>query len=186
MSYARLSGDSVTQESAGGIRAFVLENAVVDGRFAKYVGSRSVDANLMWLAVPFGMFGLDDLTMLNTLCEVERRLLSQNGVQRYPEDTYYGGGRWVLLSAWLGLCYVELGRIDEAGAIAAWIEEQADERGFLPEQVPVELNAPEYYAPWATRWGPIARPLLWSHAMYLALRHALAAGRVGSPAFSSA
>jgi hypothetical protein len=39
----------------------------------------------------------------------------------------------------------------------------------LPEQVPQTLNNEAYYQPWVERWGKIAQPLLWSHAMYLLL-----------------
>jgi len=51
----------------------------------------------------------------------------------------------------------------------SWIEKQADEDGNLPEQVPNNLNDPDYYPIWIQKWGEIAKPLLWSHAMYLIL-----------------
>jgi hypothetical protein len=35
------------------------------------------------------------------------------------------------------------------------------------------LQRPEHYAPWIELWGEPPCPLLWSHAMYLRLHHAL-------------
>ncbi len=54
-----------------------------------------------------------------------------------------------------------------------WIEKQADVNGYLPEQIPLNLNNPNNYEPWVKRWGPIAKPLVWSHAKYLILSHFL-------------
>jgi isomaltose glucohydrolase len=39
----------------------------------------------------------------------------------------------------------------------------------MPEQVPDHLLAPSERQAWIDRWGPVAHPLLWSHAMYLRL-----------------
>jgi len=56
-----------------------------------------------------------------------------------------------------------------AGArdLLAWIEAQATPDGALPEQVSEHLLHPERHAEWERRWGKVACPLLWSHAMYL-------------------
>jgi GH15 family glucan-1,4-alpha-glucosidase len=97
-------------------------------------------------------------------------------VHRYLADTYYGGGEWLLLSAWLGWYYAEQGQREKAVSLLRWIEAQADDEGNLPEQVSTHVLAPQCLATWKARWGPIASPLLWSHAMYLILRRALAMG----------
>jgi hypothetical protein len=61
-----------------------------------------------------------------------------------------------------------------------WIEAQADAEGRLPEQVATHALAPERLGEWQQRWGESARPLLWSHAAYVALRLELATfGRDG-------
>ena len=44
---------------------------------------------------------------------------------------------------------------------------QACPSGDLPEQVSGFAQQREMIEPWLRRWGPIATPLLWSHAMYL-------------------
>jgi GH15 family glucan-1,4-alpha-glucosidase len=41
--------------------------------------------------------------------------------------------------------------------------------GRLPEQVSDHLLSPDLEPVWIERWGPVAAPLLWSHAMFLTL-----------------
>jgi hypothetical protein len=40
---------------------------------------------------------------------------------------------------------------------------------IAPEPIGVDdqLLNPNHLQPWLNRWWPVARPLLWSHAMYL-------------------
>jgi GH15 family glucan-1,4-alpha-glucosidase len=78
----------------------------------------------------------------------------------------------VLLAAWLGWGYVQAGDRERAMDLLRWVEAQAGAQGHLPEQVAEHALAPGYVAEREGRWGAIARPLLWSHAMYLILRHA--------------
>ncbi len=172
------------------IRAFLLRYGVADGRLTKFcfgpaqkrveladprvnspaaVG-RAVDASLLWAAVPFGVIAPLHPVMRRTVAEIERTLAVGGGVRRYARDTYYGGGLWVLLSAWLGWYYSQVGRYVEARACLAWVEAQADEAGRLPEQVSASLVDQSCLQPWVEKWGPMAKPLLWSHAMYLCLR----------------
>jgi GH15 family glucan-1,4-alpha-glucosidase len=104
------------------------------------------------------------------VADIEGRLVSPGGgVHRHSEDTYYGGGEWLLLTAMLGLCYVWLGRVEEAHAKLDWLVAHAGAEGHLPEQSQDHLLAPEMYEPWIERWGSPASPLLWSHAMFLTL-----------------
>ena len=95
------------------------------------------------------------------------------GVYRYKEDVYYGGGEWILLTAWLGWYYAKNNEPQRAQRLLDWIEACADAEGILPEQVNDHLLAPNEYQPWVKRWGPVATPLLWSHAMYLILSEEL-------------
>jgi GH15 family glucan-1,4-alpha-glucosidase len=147
--------------------------AVNDGHFVKFVGSMEVDANLLGLATPFGFVEPDDPLLLATVRRIEDDLQQDGGLHRYRADSYYGGGEWILLTAWLGWHAAQIGERDKAEAALRWIEAQADADGQLPEQVPLHLNDPAHYAPWRERWGGIARPLLWSHAKYLILHHAV-------------
>lgn len=169
---AELSGRKELLTTAGQIRQFILEKCVVGGHFVKHLGWPEVDASLLWLAVPFRVFAPDHPLMQATVAEIEKTLFA-GGVKRYAKDTYYGGGEWIILTAWLGWYYTEVGRNAEAQKLLKWIEARAGVNGWLPEQVPEHLNNPEFYPVWQERWGAIANPLLWSHTMYLVLQHAL-------------
>lgn len=151
------------------IREHIFNRCMTDGYFVKYVGAKEIDANLIGIATPYGLVEVDDPIMKRTIDLIEERLGKGGGVRRYPQDTYYGGGEWVLLTAWLGWYYAEIGDRDRAKAALDWVEAQADENCFLPEQVPDNMNDPAFLHVWQDRWGKIARPLLWSHAMHLIL-----------------
>jgi GH15 family glucan-1,4-alpha-glucosidase len=129
-----------------------------------------VDSSLLGLAVPYQVFDLDDPILQNTIQMIEKELhRPSGGVYRYKEDVYYGGGEWLLLSAWLGWFYAESGDTSKAQTLLAWIEANADSAGNMPEQVSAHPLAPRELQPWVDKWGPVASPLLWSHAMYLIL-----------------
>jgi GH15 family glucan-1,4-alpha-glucosidase len=155
------------------IKTTILEHYVYEGHFVKFSGQPAVDASLLGLAVPYGVVAPDDPLMTATVAEIERTLLN-GGLRRYPTDTYYGGGEWILLTAWLGWYAREAGggalRRSGVEQILAWIEAHAGPDGSLPEQVPEHLNDPAHYQPWLAKWGPIATPLLWSHAKYMILK----------------
>jgi len=116
-----------------------------------------LDASLLFIGTP------------DLVAWVEESLVSPGGgVWRNLDDEYYGGGEWLLLTAMLGLAKPE-----RAAECLAWIEAHARPNGDLPEQSQDHLQRPEQYAPWVEKWGEPASPLLWSHAMYLRLHHAL-------------
>ncbi|MBN1681149.1 MAG: glycoside hydrolase family 15 protein [Anaerolineae bacterium] len=165
----------VPDDLPANIRAFVLEMGVApEGHLMKYLGNSAVDASLLWTAVPYGLVDLADKRFTRTLAKIERDLLRPDGgVYRYADDVYYGGGEWILLSAWLAWVYIELGRTAEARDLVAWIEAQATPDGALPEQVNDHLLHPEHYAEWVARWGAVASPLLWSHGMVLVVKSLL-------------
>jgi isomaltose glucohydrolase len=99
------------------------------------------------------------------------------GVHRHPDDVYYGGGEWLLLTALLGWAELLVGRPEPAQARLEWIAARATPEGRLPEQTQEHLLAPDALGFWLAKWGPPACPLLWSHAMYLTLAHELRAVR---------
>lgn len=170
-------------EQAGGVSSrisqYLLANRLPDGSFPKSVGSDEVDGSLPWLAVPFGLVPPDDPAMTKTVQRIERELFNEGGVKRYRNDTYYGGGDWILLSCWLGWYYASVGRRGEAKSQLAWAAAQADSDGLLPEQSLQDVNDRAYVAEWERRWGPVANPLLWSHAMYLVLDAVLSSEESG-------
>jgi GH15 family glucan-1,4-alpha-glucosidase len=130
------------------------------------------------MVAPYGLVGPREPRFEATLARIERELVSPDGgVHRYRLDTFYGGGQWPLLSAALGRVLLRRdgpGDRERSSAIRAWIERQADHRGWLPEQVADHALAPERMAEWQALWGESARPLVWSHAAYLALSAELA------------
>lgn len=167
--------DPRTQACVEAIRSFLETECTREGRFTKAAGDGRADGSLLWLSVPFGLYPPAHPLMAGTVGRIEEELLDPPaGVHRYRGDRFYGGGQWVLLSAWLGWYYLRAGRWEDARRQLRWVEAQADACGFLPEQVPEGLDYPAEYQRWRAAWGEIARPLLWSHAMYVILRLGLA------------
>lgn len=172
---ALLLGDDAPARTAAEIKEFVLNRCVVDGSLSKFVGNPAVDASLLHVATPYRLLTPDDPLMRATVGRIESELRQDgDGVHRYAEDSYYGGGEWVLLTAYLGWYYVECGKLNEARRLLGWVEGHARTDGMLPEQVPEHLNHPAMLPVWEEHWGPIASPLLWSHAAYITLSSHLA------------
>lgn len=169
---AALGLDGRWQEVPAAIRAFVLAQGIQDGRLVKSIGNPAVDASLLGVATPYRLLKPDDPVMQATVAQIEAELRHDDGgVHRYAADTYYGGGEWILLTAWLGWYYAESEQASRARELQAWIEAQADPQGNLPEQVPCSRIRPRYLEVWRAQRGEIAKPLLWSHAQYIILRH---------------
>ncbi len=160
--------------TAAQIKSFTLEAGVWAGHLIKQVeGEDVVDASLLWACVPFQEHGLlhpMDPLMQTTVRRIEKDLIGAGGgVHRYRTDTFYGGGEWMLLTALLGEYQSVIGNAKSARSCLAYIEAHADEHGYLPEQDSTAPLYPSYVEGWVERWGPVARPLLWSHAAYLSL-----------------
>lgn len=157
-------------EVIAGLRATVVARGQRDGHLVKWLGSTDVDGSLLACLAPFATIG--GAAWHTTLAAVERDLVSNHGVYRFLDDTFYGGGRWPVLAGFLGLAYVRAGRVPDARAVLSWIASTANDDGELPEQVGPLLHA-EREAEWIERWGSVATPLLWSHGMYLMLADAV-------------
>ena len=128
------------------------------------------DASLLALATPLGV-----VPAARVLEPVEAAGLvsAGGGVHRHPDDTYYGGGEWLLLTALLGWVRAEEGDTLDASDALDWLAAHATDAGELPEQARDHLLAPDRHDEWVERWGPPPCPLLWSHAMFLDLALAL-------------
>jgi GH15 family glucan-1,4-alpha-glucosidase len=170
---AALLNDGEAESTAERVRKFIFEYCVQEGAFVKSIGIPGVDGNLLGLLMPFRVVEWSDPVFQKTLTLIQDQLATPTGVHRYRGDTYYGGGEWLLLTDWLGLCQACAGDLNRARSILSWTEAQASSTGDLPEQVPHALNSPDAYSLWAKRWGPIASPLLWSHAMYIWLEKSI-------------
>ena len=171
---------------AGQVKDFILKYAVHDGHMVKHVWpsngrdfpkpiiASGVDSSLIGVAVPYKVLPTDDPLIRATMQAIEEYLhRPEGGVYRYQADVYYGGGEWLLLTAWLGWYYAQAGKLEQAKTLLAWIESQADKDGSLAEQITDHPLALQHVEPWQKKWGPVASPLLWSHAMYIILVNAI-------------
>jgi GH15 family glucan-1,4-alpha-glucosidase len=162
---ARLLGDDRFAAEAESARAHLARRFSVDGRLGRSPGD-DVDASMVWLVVPWGVLPADDPVAGATIDAVKRELVGPSGgVYRYRGDTYYGGGEWLLLTS--SLAWHEASTGGDPGELLAWVRGHASEDGDLPEQVTSHAQDPAMVEPWIRRWGPVAKPLLWSHAMFL-------------------
>lgn len=161
-------------ETVRQIKAFILQAGTRNGHLIKQIdGTDEVDASLLWACVPFREYSLfqpSDILVQATVSRIEQDLIgASGGVHRYRNDTFYGGGEWILLTALLGEYYAATDKLAAMQRCQAFIERSANQQGHLPEQVSHAALHPEYVAPWRERWGSVASPLLWSHAAYLSL-----------------
>jgi GH15 family glucan-1,4-alpha-glucosidase len=171
---SRMLNDRTYRDEATRIKTFVLHRGVKDGHLVKFIGTDWVDASLIHASTPYRLLEPDDPIMQATIAKLESDLIfNGDGLHRYVEDNYYGGGEWLLLTAYLAWHYVERGDLARANELRAWIEAQADELGNMPEQVPGHLLIPEMLPEWEAKWGRVASPLVWSHAAYLTLVDAM-------------
>lgn len=162
-------GNRALHRRALEVRKYIFDKARAVGRFEKSNRQSDVDASLLWLTTPFDVVAADDPLLTATVAEIERVLLFDGGVRRYPSDTYFGGGAWPVLTCSLGLYYLRAGRLGEARTCLDWTERRIDSSGNLGEQYGGDIRDPAHYHDWVARWGHPATNLVWSHAMYLVL-----------------
>lgn len=168
---ARLLAEPAFDAAADEVVAFIRGACVADGAYVKGPDDARVDASLVSLRVPFGLVEADDPLYLRTIERIRTELVSPTGgIRRYLGDEYYGGSPWILLTAWLGWADRLAGDDAAYEASAEWIRARAGADGELPEQVVSEPQQPERLPVWERRWGPVASPLLWSHAKFLLLQ----------------
>jgi GH15 family glucan-1,4-alpha-glucosidase len=164
--------------TAGRLRRLVLDDADRAGHLTKWLGSDAVDGSLLACLTAYGTVEAGSALAERTYSAIHQRLVP-GGVYRYLGDTFYGGGEWIILTAWLGWYEALTGRSEAARSRLAWIAERATADGFLPEQVSDAVQRTEFIDEWTHRWGPVATPLLWSHAMFVTL--AVEAGEWSAP-----
>ena len=190
---ALLAGAATTSVGvAAEIKAYILENGTATDSatgqryLTKFCGGAApgelagtVDANLLWAAVPYGLWTVNDPLIQATVERIIQDLVAggklngQAGVHRYARDTYFGGGEWLLLTAWLAIVRLAQSDVSGAKALLQWIEKQAQPDGALPEQTFEHLNQPDMLNFWVDLWGEVATPLVWSHASYVSLINCL-------------
>jgi len=152
----------------------LLESSIIkDGIATKSSTRNDLDSSSLGFIIPFGAAPSSAFDPERQLSGIVSELGKSGGFQRYASDTYYGGGAWILLTAWGAWAAISLGRFDLAEELLVWIEEKADSAGNLPEQISDPDQNAEYLKEWNDRWGKSANPLTWSHAMYVIAVHAL-------------
>jgi len=146
-----------------------IEEVSARGYLVKWNGSPQVDSSTLSILAPFELINPDSEVFDATLTRVKETLMHEFGLHRYDSDSFYGGGLWPLLSCYLGLAELRNDNVEIAEQILLWVHSLADKAGHLPEQVNHHLVKRSMEQPWINRWGESAKPLLWSHAMYLKL-----------------
>jgi GH15 family glucan-1,4-alpha-glucosidase len=173
MAAGRLLGESSYLESAATVKTRLMDDAQRHGYFVKSSLNDDVDASCLWLEAPFGVVEPDNAHFAATVALIEDRLTLEGGIRRYSTDVYFGSGAWPVLTGSLGWHYANLGDRENAERCRAWIADHIDANGQLAEQFGGEDRDVEHYHEWVLRWGPPAKDLMWSHAMYIVLSTAL-------------
>lgn len=168
---AAVDGDraDAARRAAAAARELVARRGVHDGHLAKWLGSTDVDGSLSAAIAPLRVIDATSPLGRASIRAVDEALDVDGGVHRFRFDTFYGGGQWPLLSCMLGMAYAAAGDRTAALARLEWAARTVTPEGYLPEQVPDHLLAPDRRAEWVERWGGVATPLLWSHAMFVRL-----------------
>jgi isomaltose glucohydrolase len=166
---AQLLGDERYGERALEVRDEVLRRGRARGFFPKSSANDDVDASSLWLCEPFGVVDGHEPLFTATAERIGETLELEGGIRRYADDTFYGGGAWPVLSASLGWNCIAAGDRRGARRHLEWIAAQFDEDANLGEQFGGERRDPAHHEEWVERWGPPARRLLWSHAMFVIL-----------------
>jgi GH15 family glucan-1,4-alpha-glucosidase len=164
------------------IHRLVSGRGTADGHLIKWLGSTAVDGSLAAAIAPLGFVDARSGIGRRTIDVLEAHLTVEGGTHRYLGDTFFGGGQWPLLTCFLGLAHVAAGDRDRASELFEWAAATATADLDLPEQVAQHLIAPGMRQEWIDRWGSVATPLLWSHAMFLRLGIEL--GRIDVSALS--
>lgn len=128
------------------------------------ISDRTVDASALGLIWPFKVTH-DQEKLAETVKVVEKELMTERGLMRYPGDMYdgmvhhtqhmkKGAGAWPLLTFWHAIALDEVGREHEAREVFERQVEMISGR-YIPEQV---FDNDEQTA---------IRPLAWSHANFV-------------------
>jgi GH15 family glucan-1,4-alpha-glucosidase len=147
-------------------------------QFPSESGDRPADLAQLSLVYPYRVF--TGLLGEMIVTRIEKFLLRQRGVARYPGDSYYstleqehGRGRplefyygteaeWTFGLPWLALCHLELGNAAKAKEYLKRTEEVMIQPGILPELYLASTDIPNPNT-----------PLGWSCAMYILAKEAI-------------
>ncbi|MBU1119287.1 hypothetical protein KKH43_05385 [Patescibacteria group bacterium] len=124
------------------------------------INDYNVDASLVGLVYPFDMIEATNAKMVNTVSQIEKKIVHEGGVHRFEMDYYDGEGRgwegagaWPLLNFWLSIYYAKKGDTEKAEDYFDWVIDKMKD-DYIPEQMFSD-----------GRVG--VKPLVWSHAMFV-------------------
>ena len=160
---------ALASETAASATRLVLDNGLSNGHLAKWLGATAVDASLLAVVFPLRVVEPSSAIGLATIAAIDEQLNVDGGVHRYLADTFFGGGQWPLLSCMLGLAFSAAGLHGRAIGQLRWAAGTVNEEGWMPEQTAGHLLEAAKRQEWIDRWGTVANPLLWTHAMYVRL-----------------
>ncbi len=175
----RLLEDDTLGDRANEVRSVLLSTAREHGHFTKSNVNDDVDASVLWLSTPFAVVDPHDELLSVTATLIQTRLEFNGGIRRYPTDVYFGSGAWPVLTATLGWHFVATGELAEAQRCLEWLVDHFDEQGCLGEQFDGELRDRTNHDFWVRKWGPPAKDLMWSHAMFVVLARELSRAHSG-------
>jgi GH15 family glucan-1,4-alpha-glucosidase len=127
----------------------------------------NMDASLLGLVYPFEIIKADDQRMINTIKQMEEKIVTNGGVHRYQFDYYdgegsaqEGGGAWPILNFWMAVYWAKKGDKKKARKYYDWVIDRVEDDYLIPEQIFEDA-----------RKG--IKPLVWSHAMFIIASHFL-------------
>ncbi|MBN2610365.1 MAG: glycoside hydrolase family 15 protein [Bacteroidales bacterium] len=152
-----------------------LEKHCVEGCFIRSYGKlpdKRVDASLLGLVYPFEVYDANHKGIIDTVTEIEKRLVKEGGVQRYEHDEYdgwmyegkhlkKGAGAWPLLNFWLSIYFSVKGDTEKANTYYYWVLDKMGDNLYIPEQI------------FNNNIQVSVSPLLWSHVMFYLATHKL-------------
>ena len=117
------------------IRAVILEEGVDEGlgTFVEYFGGRNIDASLLLLP-KVGFIDVDDERMAATIARIERELMVDGLVHRYPVVGLQPEGAFLACSFWLAECQLLQRRREAARATIQCALDVASPTGLLAEE----------------------------------------------------
>ncbi len=121
----------------------------------------NLDASLLGLVYPFEIIKANDERMVNTVKQLEKKIVINGGVHRYQFDYYdgegsaqEGSGAWPILNFWMSIYWAIKGDKKKAGEYYNWVIDRLEADCLIPEQIFDDF-----------RQG--IKPLAWSHAMFV-------------------
>jgi GH15 family glucan-1,4-alpha-glucosidase len=125
---------------------------------------KGIDASVLGLVYPFEIYSATDSRIVNTVDEIEKKIVFHGGLHRYEHDEYdgwmyetqhrrKGAGAWPLLNFWISIYCSRAGKREKALQYYDWVLEKVD--GFIPEQI------------FNNNIQVSVSPLCWSHSMFI-------------------